>query len=81
MSDEFRGWNIEEYLRAITCPTLVIQGKDDEYGTVKQVKAVVNGVSGRVETVLLDACGHSPHIDQRDAVKEVSLRFLHRGSG
>ena len=81
LSDEFRDWNIGEFLPAITCPTLVIQGKDDEYGTARQVEAVANGVSGRVETVLLDACGHSPHIDQRDAVEAASLGFLHRGSG
>ena len=76
LSDEFRGWSIEEYLSAITCPALVIQGTDDEYGTSRQVDAVANGVSGRVETVLLDACGHSPHIDQRDAVEAAALRFL-----
>jgi pimeloyl-ACP methyl ester carboxylesterase len=81
LSDEFRGWNIEEYLPAITCPTLVIQGNDDQYGTSRQVDAVANAVSGRVETVLLDACGHSPHIDQRAAVEEASWRFLRRWSG
>ena len=76
LSDEFREWNIETSLAAITCPTLVIQGRDDEYGTAKQMNAVANGVSGRVDTVLLDACGHSPHIDQRDAVEATALRFL-----
>jgi pimeloyl-ACP methyl ester carboxylesterase len=76
LSDEFREWNIETSLAAITCPTLVIQGRDDEYGTAKQMDAVANGVSGRVDTVLLDACGHSPHIDQREAVEATSLRFL-----
>jgi pimeloyl-ACP methyl ester carboxylesterase len=78
LSDEFRHWNIEEYLPAITSPTLVIQGKDDEYGTARQVDAVAGGISGRVETVLLEACGHSPHIDQRDAVEAASLEFLKR---
>ena len=37
---EFRTWNIEEYLPRITCPTLVIQGLDDQYGTMAQVEAV-----------------------------------------
>jgi pimeloyl-ACP methyl ester carboxylesterase len=78
LSDEFRGWNIEESLPAITCPTLVIQGQDDEYGTLKQMKAVAGGISGRVETVLLDACGHSPHVDQRGAVEAASLTFLNQ---
>jgi pimeloyl-ACP methyl ester carboxylesterase len=76
VSDEFRGWNIEEYLPAIACPTLVIQGKDDEYGTLKQVDAVASGLSGRVETLLLEQCRHSPHIDQREAVEGAALAFL-----
>jgi len=60
----FRSWNIEEYLAAIECPTLVIQGEDDEYGTIAQVEAIRDQVSGSVETRMLAACGHSPHRDQ-----------------
>lgn len=78
LSEEFRHWNIDEYLHAITAPTLVIQGKDDEYGTARQVEAVAGGVSGRVETQLLDGCRHSPHIDQREAVEAAAVRFLQR---
>ena len=33
LDPNFRSWNIEEYLPAIRCPILCIQGKDDEYGT------------------------------------------------
>ncbi|HEY1307354.1 MAG TPA: alpha/beta hydrolase [Vicinamibacterales bacterium] len=76
LSDEFRGWNIEAYLPAVTCPTLVIQGRDDEYGTVRQLDAIVEGVAGEVQTLVLDACGHSPHIDQREAVEAAALRCL-----
>lgn len=76
LSDEFRGWNIEEHLPAITCPILVIQGKDDEYGTLRQVDAISAAVSGRVETLVLDACRHSPHIDRREAVETAVVRFL-----
>jgi len=76
LSDEFRGWNIEAYLPAVTCPTLVIQGRDDEYGTLRQPDAIVEGVSGEIQTLVLDACGHSPHIDQREAVESAALRFL-----
>jgi pimeloyl-ACP methyl ester carboxylesterase len=78
LSDEFRSWNIEECLRRVTSPTLVIQGRDDEYGTVRQMDAIRAGVSGTIETLLLDACGHSPHIDRREAVEAASVRFLER---
>lgn len=72
----FRSWNIEEYLGAIACPTLVIQGADDEYGTPAQVAAIAGQVAGPVETHLLPACGHAPHRDQRDQTLDAIARFL-----
>jgi pimeloyl-ACP methyl ester carboxylesterase len=76
LSDEFRTWNIEACLPAITCPTLVVQGADDEYGTSRQVDAIRGGVSGPVSSLLLDACGHSPHVDQREKVVDAAVTFL-----
>ncbi len=72
----FRSWNIEEYLPAIACPVLVIQGENDEYGTKRQVDAIVAQVRGRVETLMLPGCGHSPHRDQHDIVLERIASFL-----
>ena len=78
LSDQFRSWNIESYLPAVTCQSLVIQGHDDEYGTVRQVEAIRDGVSGHVEALILDNCGHSPHIDRRHAVETAAIDFLQR---
>ena len=78
LSDEFRHWNIEEYLPRITCPTLVIQGRDDEYGTLRQMEVIAGGVSGKSETVVLDDCRHSPHLDQREAVEAAAITFLRK---
>ncbi len=75
---EFRAWNIEEFLPRITCPVLAIQGFDDEYGTMAQIEAVVRQVSGPVEALRLDRCGHSPHRDQPAAVLEALARFVAR---
>jgi pimeloyl-ACP methyl ester carboxylesterase len=76
LSTEFRDWNIEEYLPKVTCPTLVIQGAGDEYGTVKQVNAIAGAVAGRVGTLVLESCGHAPHIDQREKVLDAAAMFL-----
>jgi pimeloyl-ACP methyl ester carboxylesterase len=74
----FRSWNIEAYLAAITCPVLVLQGEDDEYGTRAQVDAIATQVRGPVEVALLPRCGHSPHRDQRDTVLERIAGFIDR---
>jgi pimeloyl-ACP methyl ester carboxylesterase len=76
LSDAFRAWNIEDALPHITCPTLVIQGTDDEYGTLRQVAAIQAGLGGPMKTLVLDACRHTPHIDQRVTVEDASVAFL-----
>ena len=78
---EFLRWNIEEYLPAIEAPVLVVQGENDEYGTVRQVEAVVTQVKGPAESLVLPDCGHSPHKDQPDAVLAAAARFIRAAVG
>jgi pimeloyl-ACP methyl ester carboxylesterase len=73
---DFRRWNIEQYLPAIRCPVLAVQGEDDEYGTMAQVEAIGRQVGGRCEIVRLAACGHSPHRDQPEATLAAITRFV-----
>jgi pimeloyl-ACP methyl ester carboxylesterase len=77
LDPEFRRWNIEEYLPRITCPVLAIQGEDDEYGTMEQLRRIGRAVSD-AELVDLADCRHSPHRDQPDAVLEAITRFVDR---
>lgn len=71
----FMQWNIEGYVDRITVPVLVIQGADDEYGTAAQVDSIARRAKGAVETMLLPACGHSPHRDQPDATLDAIAGF------
>lgn len=73
---ENRNWNMQASLPGITCPLQVIQGEDDEYGTLAQVEAIVSGVSGRTETVIIPACAHSPHLQAEDAALEGMAAFI-----
>jgi len=72
---EFRSWNIEEYLPRITCPALVIQGLEDQYGTMAQVEAIRRQSAGPVEVLALEDCRHSPQRDQPEKVIEAISRF------
>ncbi len=73
---EFIDWNIEEYLPQITCPTLVVQGEGDEYGTLDQVNRIESGSGGRVGRLILGECGHAPHRDQKAAVLAATKEFI-----
>lgn len=78
LSPDFWHWNIEEYFPRITAPVLAMQGLDDEYGTEKQVDAIVSQVGGRAEKLMLPQCKHSPHRDQTQAVLDAVDDFLKR---
>jgi pimeloyl-ACP methyl ester carboxylesterase len=81
LSPEFRDWNIEAGLPRITCPVMVIQGEDDEYGTKAQVDAIASQVAGAVEVLMLPDCGHTPHRDQREQAARAMIHFLERFLG
>ena len=80
LDPQFRSWNIEAYLDAIRCPVLVIQGANDEYGTIRQVEAIQARVP-HTEVLLLQRCGHAPHRDQTEATLDRIARFLAEISG
>jgi pimeloyl-ACP methyl ester carboxylesterase len=75
LDPQFRSWNIEEYLPAILCPILCIQGEEDEYGTSAQVKAVQARVPA-TEIIMLPNCKHSPHRDQAEVTLEWMAEFV-----
>ncbi len=76
LSPAFREWNIEDCLAGVHCPVLAIQGLDDEYGTPAQVAAIVRGVSGPAEPLLVSGCGHIPHHQARRRVLDAMTRFV-----
>lgn len=75
---DFRRWNIESCLPRITCPVLLVQGADDQYGTLVQVDAIARTVRGPVEKVILSDCAHSPHVDRKEATLEAIANFVAR---
>jgi pimeloyl-ACP methyl ester carboxylesterase len=78
LTPEFERWNIEGYLPSIEIPVLVVQGEDDEYGTLKQVDSILTHVRGPAESLVLSRCGHSPHFDCPSDVLEATTRFIRR---
>jgi pimeloyl-ACP methyl ester carboxylesterase len=73
---EFRNWNLEEYLPRITGPALVIQGLEDQYGTLAQVEAIRHQSGGPVQVLVLEDCRHSPQRDQPEKVIEAIRNFV-----
>ena len=68
---------VRRQLHSIRTPCLVVHAVDDDVASLKNVRMVVRGVSGPVETVLLENSYHMITVDQeRDKVIERSSRFF-----
>lgn len=78
LSDWFRSWNIESLLPAVSCPVLALQGAKDAYGTVKQVESIVSNVTGPAEPLIIEGCGHAPHLESERMVMATIQHFIDR---
>ncbi|MCC5809571.1 MAG: alpha/beta hydrolase [Ectothiorhodospiraceae bacterium] len=76
LDPDFWHWNIEEFLPGVRVPALVMQGEQDEYGTVAQVDAICRQLGGPVQRRLLADCGHGMHRDQPDALRKQIAAFV-----
>ena len=72
----FRHWTIERDIEPIRCPVLAVQGLDDEYGTLEQIRGIARRLP-QTRLVELPSCGHSPHRDQPDALIAAVVSFAH----
>ena len=75
LEPEFLNWSIENLLDRIAEPMLLIQGRDDEYGTLAQLDRIEARAKGPTSRLVLDSCGHSPHRDQEAAVLDAIAEF------
>ena len=53
---------------------LALQGTDDEYGTMEQIRGIQRRLP-HAKLLELPACGHSPHRDQPGAVIRAAVDF------
>src|SRR5262249_28450125 len=67
LDPEFRKWDVTEELAYIRMPMLIIQGEDDQYGTLRQVEIAREECQCPVEALILPGVRHVPH---REAAAE-----------
>lgn len=77
-SPEFRSWSIAELLPSIEVPLLVLQGRDDRYGSASQVDTIVNQSSGPATPLILEDCGHAPHLEFPELTLDLMSCFVNR---
>lgn len=78
LNPDFAGWNIEDVLDRLRVPVLAIQGKGDQYATLRQIEVIRSRAPVPVDLLALDDCRHAPHQDQPERVLAATAAFCAR---
>jgi pimeloyl-ACP methyl ester carboxylesterase len=74
----FRSWEITEELAYIRVPILIIQGADDQYGTLRQIEVAREVCTCPVEIAILPGIRHMPHREAPEATMAAIAEFTRR---
>ncbi|WP_091463769.1 alpha/beta fold hydrolase [Flavobacterium urocaniciphilum] len=77
-TDEFKSWNIENFLPMIECNSLIIQGEEDEFGSLMQVESIVKNSRGNSEKLIIPNIKHNPHKETPELILEKSSEFINQ---
>jgi pimeloyl-ACP methyl ester carboxylesterase len=80
-NENFRNWSIENFLPLINCPSLIIQGENDEFGSLEQVEKTIMQTTGHSTKLVLTNIGHNPHKEIPELIIEKSTEFINRVLG
>ncbi len=78
LSEGFRAWNVADVIDYWRIPVLAIQGRDDQYGTLAQIREIEERIYAPLETYILNDCGHAPHLEANVATTQAIVEFTAR---
>ena len=71
----FRNWDISEYLAYIRVPVAIMQGANDQYGTMRQIEIAQDECYCPVDVTILPGAGHQPHREAPEATIAAVVDF------
>ncbi len=78
LSDGFKNWSLDSFLPYVKCPSLIIHGDKDEYGSVAFPERIAGLVGGVCSLNVLSDCGHVPHKEKTDTVLKAVSEFYNK---
>lgn len=74
----FRSWDISEYLAHIRVPVQIIQGSDDQYGTLRQIEIAQAECYCPADAEILPGVKHAPHREAAEKTVALIADFYNR---
>jgi len=85
LTNDFHAWDLTGELAYIRVPVLIIQGDQDNYGTVRQIEIAQEECYCPVEVLLMPGIKHVPHREVPEqtlrAIADFSARLLREHEG
>jgi pimeloyl-ACP methyl ester carboxylesterase len=78
LNPDFRKWDLTDALAHIRVPVLIVQGEDDQYGTVRQIEVAQEECYCPVEVALLPNTRHAPYRESPEATLRAIADFANR---
>src|SRR5215218_1293350 len=75
LDPDFRQWDITTELAYIRVPVLIVQGADDQYGTIRQIEIAEQECYCPLDVSIIADAGHSPHRGAPEATLNAIAEF------
>jgi pimeloyl-ACP methyl ester carboxylesterase len=75
LDPQFRDWDISDYLAYIRVPVMVLQGVDDQYGTLRQAEIAQDECYCPVDLKIIAGAAHAPHREAPGPTLEAIAQF------
>jgi pimeloyl-ACP methyl ester carboxylesterase len=78
LDPDFRNWELSDALAHIRVPILIVQGENDQYGTLAQIEMAQQECYCPVEVALLPDTRHAPYREAPEATLRAIADFANR---
>ena len=78
LDPRFRDWDISDSLAYIRVPVAILQGVNDQYGTMRQVEIAQEECYCPVDVTTIATAGHSPHREAPGVTLAALSEFANR---
>lgn len=75
LDPKFRAWDISDSLAYIRVPVAILQGLNDQYGTMRQVEIAQEECYCPVDVTTIPGAGHSPHREAPGVALDAIAQF------
>lgn len=78
LNNDVSAWDLREDIAFIRVPVLIIQGENDDFGTIRQIEIAKDQCYCPVDSLMLPGIGHIPHREAPDVVLKAIAEFSGR---